>query len=161
VLRVNRKIGDFHLFAHRVDRLLLLEWEKNPGQADRPVRNLYAELRNGLATLQATQSLDDFFHAAVYEIQDFTGFDRVLAYQFLPAKSEKIIAEARQAGSESHLRQHYPASDIPEPARRMFSLLWLRYLPDTFYQPVPIVPELNPVPQSPLVSVWWQGGTSR
>lgn len=150
VLRTSRQGHNFHIFAHRVDGLLLLEWEKSPHATDLPQRDLYSEVRNTLASLQATQSLGDFFDLAVNKIQEFSGFDRVLAYQFLPDKSGKVIAEARQAGSETYLGQHYPASDIPQPARRMFSLLWLRHLPDVNYTPVPIRTEINPVTAGPL-----------
>lgn len=150
VLRASRKDRAFHVFAHRIEGLLLLEWEIAAAEAERPVQDLYAELKNGLAGLQGSRTLEDFFNLAVHQIQAFTGFDRVLAYQFLPDKSGEIIAEAKLPDSQPYLGLHYPASDIPEPARKMFSLLWLRHLPDVNYKPQPITPEINPLTGKPL-----------
>jgi light-regulated signal transduction histidine kinase (bacteriophytochrome) len=53
-------------------------------------------------------------------------------------------------GYEPYLGLHYPASDVPAPAKRLFSLSWLRHQPDIGYTPVPMIPENNPVTGGPL-----------
>lgn len=150
ILKASRNDRTFHIFAHRSDGLLMLEWEIAPTQVESPVQDLYAELKNSLACLQGSRTLGEFFHLAVHQIQAFTGFDRVLAYKFLPDKSGEVIAEAKLPDAQPYLGLHYPASDIPEPARRIFSLLWLRHLPDVDYTPSPITPGANPATGAPL-----------
>lgn len=133
-----------HLFAHRVHHTLLLECEVlHMDQQGTPLE-LYSEVRRTLAQLQATESLQAFFALAVAQIRLFTGFERVMAYKFHEDGSGEVIAEALQDGLESYLGLHYPAVDIPEPARRLFALRWLSHLPDVGYIPVPIVPEQHP-----------------
>jgi two-component system, chemotaxis family, sensor kinase Cph1 len=53
-------------------------------------------------------------------------------------RSESVIP-----GLISYRGQHFPASDIPLPARRVFSLSWMRHQPDIGYVHVPIIPDLN------------------
>ena len=55
----------------------------------------------------------------------------------------------------SELGMHFPPSDIPAPARRLFALSWLRHLPDVDYEPVPLLPfqpEVEPIDMSRCVS---------
>ncbi|WP_223257429.1 ATP-binding protein [Phormidesmis priestleyi] len=44
----------------------------------------------------------------------------------------------------------YPSSDIPQQARHLYTLNWLRLIPDVSYQPVALTPTNNPVTQQPL-----------
>src|SRR5208337_4710300 len=128
----------FHLFAHRSGGLIILELESAPPSAQ-PSPNLYSELRADIARLQETKSLAAFFDLAVEKIRSFTGFDRVMAYRFDEDGSGHVVAESRRDDLEAYLGLHYPASDIPAPARRLFSLSWVRHLPDVDYTPVPLV----------------------
>jgi light-regulated signal transduction histidine kinase (bacteriophytochrome) len=128
----------YHLFAHRSGGLIVLEMEIARAADDPPAR-LYADLRADIAKLQATRSLAEFFALAVQRIRDFTGYDRVMAYRFDEDGSGEVVAEAKRDELEGYLGLHYPASDIPAPARRLFSLAWVRHLPDVDYAPVPLV----------------------
>ena len=128
----------FHLFAHRSGGLIILELESAPPSA-KPSANLYSELRADIARLQETKSLAAFFALAVEKIRSFTGFDRVMAYRFDEDGSGHVVAESKRDDLEAYLGLHYPASDIPAPARRLFSLSWVRHLPDVDYTPVPLV----------------------
>ncbi len=129
----------YHLFAHRSGGLIILELEKPAALPAGRSPNLYAELRADIARLQETKSLKEFFDLAVSKIRAFTGFDRVMAYRFDEDGSGHVVAEAKRDDLEPYLGLHYPATDIPAPARRMFSLSWVRHLPDVDYRPVPLV----------------------
>ncbi len=148
VLRLEIGERKFHVFAHRIDGVLVLEFEN--ASPEQEVTDLYGDMRAVIAKLQNTEGVQAFLDLAVQEIGRFTGFERVLAYEFLPDGSGYVISESAQEGLESYLGLHYPASDIPKPARRLFSLTWLRHLPDVDYTPVPIVPDLNPATGAPL-----------
>jgi light-regulated signal transduction histidine kinase (bacteriophytochrome) len=121
--------------------------EKSSADVSGAASNLYADVRADIARLQDTKSLKDFFDLAVERIRAFTGYDRVMAYRFDEDGSGHVVAEAKRNDLEAYLGLHYPASDIPAPARRLFSLSWVRHLPDVGYTPVPLV-----AAKSPLVS---------
>jgi light-regulated signal transduction histidine kinase (bacteriophytochrome) len=129
--------------------LIILELETAPERA-LPSPNLYSELRADIARLQETKSLQEFFDLAVEKIRTFTGYDRVMAYRFEEDGSGVVVAEAKRADLEGYLGLHYPASDIPAPARRMFSLSWIRHLPDVDYVPVPLVGAKSPLVTGPV-----------
>ncbi len=129
----------FNLFAHRSGGLIILELEKTSAPVAQLSQKLYAELRADIARLQETGSVQEFFDLAVARIRSFTGFDRVMAYRFDEDGSGHVIAEDKRGDLEPYLGLHYPATDIPAPARRMFSLAWVRHLPDVDYTPVPLI----------------------
>lgn len=141
---------DFDVLVHRCDLVLILELEARTAPGEVPLLDLYADLRSALSKLQATNGLQAFFDLTVRQIQDFTGFDRVMFYKFMDDGSGWVRSEAVRDGLEPYLGLHYPSSDIPAPARRMYALTWLRHLPDVAYKPVPLVPENNPKTGGPL-----------
>jgi light-regulated signal transduction histidine kinase (bacteriophytochrome) len=73
-----------------------------------------------------------------------------MAYRFDEDGSGQVVAEAKRDGIEAYLGLHYPATDIPAPARRMFSLSWVRHLPDVDYVPVPLVAAKGPTVSGPV-----------
>jgi light-regulated signal transduction histidine kinase (bacteriophytochrome) len=73
-----------------------------------------------------------------------------MAYRFDEDGSGHVVAEAKRNDLEAYLGLHYPASDIPAPARRLFSLSWVRHLPDVGYTPVPLVAAKSPLVTSPV-----------
>ncbi|MGX7743073.1 ATP-binding protein [Rhodopseudomonas parapalustris] len=140
----------WHLFAHRCGGLIILEFEKAEPEAAGTTSNLYSEVRADLAALQATEGVQAFFDLAVERIRAFTGYDRVMAYRFAEDGSGQVIAEARRDDLEPYLGLHYPATDIPAPARRLFALSWVRHLPDVGYTPVPLLAAKSPLVTGPV-----------
>jgi chemotaxis family two-component system sensor kinase Cph1 len=138
--------GQFRdVFAHLNSECVIVELERQGPHLDVPQRQLYAELRSGIAQLNASTSLIGLLNQVVNIIARCTGFERVMAYRFQSDGSGEVVAEAVREGLERYLGLHYPAADIPKPARRLFSLTWLRHLPDVGYRPIPMLPEINPV----------------
>jgi two-component system, chemotaxis family, sensor kinase Cph1 len=140
----------FNLFAHRSGGLIVLELEKAGAPAGVPLQKMYAELRADIAKLQETRSVKEFFDLAVARIRSFTGFDRVMAYRFDEDGGGHVIAEDRRDDVEPYLGLHYPATDIPAPARRLFSMSWVRHLPDVDYVPVPLICAASPAALGPV-----------
>jgi light-regulated signal transduction histidine kinase (bacteriophytochrome) len=140
----------FDVFAHRRDHLLILELEERRQDAGFSLFDLYSGLSGTISKLEATTSLQSLLDLAAQEIRFFSGFDRVMIYKFMEDKSGWVRSEALSEGFEPYLGLHYPSSDIPEPARRLFSLTWVRHQPDIGYTPVPIFPENNPLTGGPL-----------
>jgi two-component system, chemotaxis family, sensor kinase Cph1 len=139
-----------NIFAHRCGGVLILELETAPAQPDESAAHLYSDVRETVAALENTRGLQNFLDLAVDRIRIFTGYDRVLAYKFAEDGSGHVVAEAKRQNLEPYLGLHYPATDIPTPARRMFGLSWLRHLPDVDYVPVRLYPEFHPATHKPI-----------
>ena len=80
--------------------------------------------------------------ARIYE--RLTGYDRVMVYRFDEDGHGEVFSEQRRAELEAYLGNRYPASDIPQMARRLYERNRVRVLADVGYQPVPLVPRLSP-----------------
>ncbi len=149
---LGKQLGDrvFDVLAHRSDGALILEFEERASGTEWAVPNLYPEFQESVSRLGAASGLQSFLDLAAQRVRFFTGFDRVMIYKFLEDGSGWVRSEALKAGLEPYLGLHYPASDIPAPARRLFSLTWVRHQPDIGYRPVRMVPENNPQTNRPV-----------
>jgi light-regulated signal transduction histidine kinase (bacteriophytochrome) len=139
-----------NIFAHRCDGVLVLELEAITSAAESASMHLYSDVRESVAKLEKTRGIRQFHDLAVERIRAFTGYDRVMAYKFAEDGSGHVVAEAKRDDLEPYLGLHYPATDIPAPARRLFGLSWLRHLPDVDYVPVPLIPDLHPKTGRPI-----------
>ncbi|NKC32662.1 GAF domain-containing protein [Falsiroseomonas selenitidurans] len=74
-----------------------------------------------------------------------TGYDRVMVYRFDDDGHGEVFAEEHEPGLEPYLGNRYPASDIPEIARRLYIRNRVRVLTDVHYAPVPLEPRLSPL----------------
>jgi two-component system, chemotaxis family, sensor kinase Cph1 len=123
--------------THRHQGRVLLELEpqqiNNGSSVD--VRVLGASLRR----LNRTDSALSFCQAAALEVQNISGFDRVMVYRFASDGSGEVIAEERRDDLEPFLGLHYPASDIPKQARALYVLNHLRLIADATYTSVPML----------------------
>lgn len=77
-------------------------------------------------------------------VQASLGYDRVMIYRFLHNNAGRVVAEARTPNLGSFMGQHFPASDIPAQARRLYLENPIRMIGDATYAPVPLVPPLAP-----------------
>ena len=77
--------------------------------------------------------------------QDFTGYDRVMVYRFDEAGHGEVFSETKKPELEAFLGNRYPASDIPQIARRLYEQNRVRLLVDINYTPVPLVPRHSPI----------------
>ncbi len=96
-------------------------------------------LRRGIISeLVKPGALTELAEASARIIRDVTGFDRVMIYKFAEDKHGEVIAESTDR-PDKFLGLHYPASDIPDPARRHFTLNVMRSIPDINGEHVPIL----------------------
>lgn len=119
-----------------------LDDERMPGYDPR--------LRAAIVRLQASRSAQELCEIAAEQVRVITGFDRVMIYRFDAAWNGEVVAEARRDDLEPFLGLHYPASDIPAQARRLYTINWLRFIADIGYAPSPIEPTLDPHTAAPL-----------
>ena len=107
---------------HRHHDRLLVELE--PHQPAAPDSGLSSD------TLLHGSSVEDMLQTVVTKIRELTGFDRVVAYRFQNDDSGHVVAESRVDSLDSYLDLHFPASDIPAQARRLYLLNPLRIIAD-------------------------------
>lgn len=94
--------------------------------------------REIISELIKPDALNELAAASARIIRDITGFDRVMIYKFAEDKHGEVIAESTNR-PDSFLGLHYPASDIPDPARRHFTLNVMRSIPDINGDHIPIL----------------------
>ncbi|MBV5337403.1 MAG: GAF domain-containing protein, partial [Deltaproteobacteria bacterium] len=101
--------------------------------------------KQAMARMRQADNFDGFLHDCVAELQSFSGYDRVMAYRFLPDWSGDIVAEAVAPGFEvKFLGLRFPASDIPPQARALYETNTLRVLADVDAVPDTLVPATLP-----------------
>jgi chemotaxis family two-component system sensor kinase Cph1 len=150
-----RKKGDEFIvfdgiFHRNPDGFLILELEPAISQENIPFLSFYHLARASINQLETTSNLKEFCQIIVNEVRKVTGFDRVMLYKFDADGHGAVIAEEKNENLESYLGLHYPESDIPKVARKLFSSNWIRLIPDAKSQPVQLFPTINPVSQNPL-----------
>jgi two-component system, chemotaxis family, sensor kinase Cph1 len=134
---------------HRHDGLILLEVE-TPEPETSESHAFFSRTSGAIRRLQAARTLETACAAAAREVREVTGFDRVKIYRFGSDLSGQVIAEDRAEGVESYLGLHFPPSDIPAQARRLYAINPVRIIPNIDYRPVPIAPDLNPLTGQPI-----------
>ena len=96
-------------------------------------------LRQRIVTdLARAESIAALAPIAADLVRQVNGFDRVMVYRFAPDGHGEVIAESTDR-DDSFLGLHYPASDIPEPARRHFRLNLIRLIGDIHAPSAPLV----------------------
>ena len=101
--------------------------------------------QRALDLLQAADTLQCLLETTAREVQKLTDLDRVMVYRFHEDLHGEVVAETIKPGVDSYLGLHYPATDIPLPARAVFLKNWVRMIPDVEDQAVPLRPVLNPL----------------
>lgn len=135
--------------VHCLDQVVVLELEPRTTQDKTDFFNFYQQVKSTITRLQKAPTLLDMCQIVVNEIRRITGFERVMVYQFDPDGAGRVIAEATDHETP-YLNLRYPASDIPKQARQLYTLNWLRLIPDATYQPVALIPANNPLTDQPL-----------
>jgi len=99
-------------------------------------RQLLQDLRGMTESTAMTQEV-------VRQIRQITGYERVMIYRFDADWNGEVIAESCDVLLEPYLGLHFPASDIPKPARDFFLSSKIRLIPDIFYTPSALISKLD------------------
>lgn len=76
-------------------------------------------------------------------LREMTDYDRVMVYRFHEDWHGEVVAEAVAEGIYTFMGHHFPASDIPLPARQLFIKNWIRIIADVDKPVVPLVGDKN------------------
>lgn len=135
------------LVAHRSQELLILEWEPVPEDSE----SLLMGTQAALARLEACPDLQSLLQGLTLELRGLFHIDRVMVYRFHPDWTGEVLAESAHEKLDTHyLGLHFPATDIPAPARAIYEKVWLRVIQDARTEPVALQPLLNPDNGQPL-----------
>jgi two-component system, chemotaxis family, sensor kinase Cph1 len=137
------------VFHRSSDGFLVLELEPAFSQENIPFLSFYHLAKASINQIETTSGLHKFCQVIVQEVRQVTGFDRVMLYRFDVDGHGEVVAEDKIEEMESYLGLHYPESDIPATARKMFLSNWIRVIPDAKAQPVELYPIENPLTQYP------------
>ncbi len=148
-----RRAGDDYaifdgVFHRNSDNLLILELEPAVDPESIPFLSFYHLARASISQLEATANLSEFCQIIVHEVRKVTGFDRVMLYKFDEDGHGSVLAEEKLEELEPYLGLHYPESDIPKPARQLFTANWIRLIPDTRAGSVELFPLKNSLTQN-------------
>lgn len=117
------------VIGHRRETHAILEFEYPtsgvPGWWDEAARIAFIE------RLSVTADFAGVARLLTETIAACTGYDRVMMYRFLNGWDGEVIEQHCRAGVEGFLGQRFPAGDIPENARRLYTLNWQRIIADT------------------------------
>ncbi|MFC7475113.1 GAF domain-containing protein [Dankookia sp. GCM10030260] len=117
-----------------------------PGAAS----DLSRRVERALQAILSTYSPRMLCEEAARIFRDIAGYDRVMVYRFDDEGHGEVVSEQRRDDLEPYLGNRYPASDIPQIARRLYVRNRVRVLADIGYVPVPLEPRLSPLTGSDL-----------
>jgi len=132
--------GTFEIFVHvNKDDLAIVEFEPPPSINPNAVQTPLDKMRKYLAAANERDSILGLLKVCVAGLSDLSGFDRVMAYQYLPNGDGEIVAEVRSPGVNSFLGLRFPSWDVPTQARALQIKNPLRILIDVDQVPIPIL----------------------
>ncbi|MBD1913972.1 MULTISPECIES: response regulator [unclassified Leptolyngbya] len=120
----------FRCTLHRMSNGLLLELEPHTPINKTHSIQFYHRLQMATLSLRRSTNLEELAQILAQEIKALTGFDRVMVYRFEADEHGLVIAEEKEPHLDSYLGLHFPAFDIPVPARQLFRHNWVRQIPD-------------------------------
>ena len=95
------------------------------------------------ATL-ASSSLKTLCDETARIVRDLAGYDRVMVYRFDDAGHGEVYSECKRPELQAFLGNRYPATDIPQIARRLYERNRVRLLADIDFTPSPLEPRFSP-----------------
>jgi PAS domain S-box-containing protein len=110
-----------------------------------PALDLAGHVETALPTIMGAGSIRTLCDETARIFRALTGYDRVMVYRFDDDGHGEVFSEERRATLEAFLGNRYPASDIPQIARRLYERNRVRVLVDVGYEPVPVLPRLSPL----------------
>jgi PAS domain S-box-containing protein len=138
----------FDVTAHRTSGFLCLELEMV--DQERRWDLVSARLESAMRALGAAKTLKGLCAAVAPTIRTLTGYDRIMVYKFDVDGHGEIVAEDKAPEMEPFLGLHYPATDIPSQARKLYLQQRVRTIVDVGYVPVSLLGNPKLIADVPL-----------
>ena len=140
----------FDAIVHRSDQAIIIELEPKFCNNNADFFGFYQLVKKPIQRLKNASNLTEMSQIIVKEVRKITGFDRVMVYQFDAEGAGKVIAEDKPEDINPYLGLRYPASDIPKQAKQLYTLNYIRLIPDVNYQPVALIHQDSAVNSQPI-----------
>ena len=127
--RFGEKIFSGHFFKSSEHLIIELE----PIAEEEPLLSFfdfYQKFSTSISVLQAAKTVQEVCDLAVIEVRAITGFDRVWIHHVTDRDHLSVISEQKRADQNPFLGMHFPGSDIPKQARRLYTINHLRMISD-------------------------------
>ncbi|OAI24470.1 EAL domain-containing protein [Methylomonas koyamae] len=111
---------------------------------------LLLQMQDALLQIGTDREYLHYFDQVAILVRTLCGYDSVMIYRFDSEWNGEVISQSRIETAPSYLGLHFPASDIPAQARRLFALNPVRVVADIEAEPVPLQPAVNPLAGEPL-----------
>lgn len=92
-----------------------------------------------LSQMLADRNLDAILNNVVVQIKNIINYDRIMVYQFHNDGHGEVVAEEKNTNLETWFGLHYPASDIPEQARKLYKKNFTRLISNVHETKIPIL----------------------
>lgn len=139
--RIDINGHQFDAAAHLSEPHIIIELERSVTNLPAPTDDLYFDnVRNFAIGIREADTINDLYQFVTDSFRALTGIDRVKLYKFDHEWNGEVIAESKADFMPSYLGLHFPASDIPEQARKLYAKNYLRVIGDIHYKPVPLYP---------------------
>ncbi len=137
----------FLALLHSYEKYFIVEFDKSPYDDSQQLLfvDVYREIKYAMSLIQSSPTIEDAARNCAREIKRISGFDKVMVYHFDNNWNGTVIAEQGEPDMESYLGITFPASDIPQQARKLYEKNAYRFIPTRDYQPVRLFPVINPI----------------
>ncbi|WVZ56694.1 hypothetical protein U9M48_007188 [Paspalum notatum var. saurae] len=141
--RVSSK--NFYGILHRIDIGVVIDLE--PALTEDPALSVTGAVQSHKLAVRAISRLQALPGGDVKilcdkvaeQVQELTGYDRVMVYRFHEDEHGEVVAESRRDNLEPYLGLHYPATDIPQASRFLFRQNRVRMIADCHATPVRVI----------------------
>ncbi|WP_035334244.1 ATP-binding protein [Dokdonia sp. PRO95] len=140
-LEVTINDNRYVVVTHHNNQLVYVELE--PIEQQESAQFMQRQLSEIISDLSEAVSVSAMCDKTAQLIKQFAGYDRVMIYKFDENWNGKIVSEAREEQLDSWIGMHYPATDIPQQARKLFLKQGVRIIADVASQTVPVYAKLT------------------
>ncbi len=139
--RIGKPVQEFDGLLHRpAAGGLVIELEHAGSAVD-----LARHVERGLARIINASSLRNLCDETARVFKELSDYDRVMVYRFDEEGHGEVFSEEREPRLEAFLGNHYPATDIPQIARRLYEKNRVRVLVDVDAEIIPLFPRVSPL----------------
>ena len=131
-------VGRFDLALHIAGQHAIIELVPRRAE-DAAGQHSGLLIRSMTGRLVRAPSLERCLTLAANQARAVTGFDRVIISKLSDDGTGQVIAEAVRTGLPPFLGVRYRISDLPAADQALFRRSGLRFVPDTEYDPVPVL----------------------
>jgi light-regulated signal transduction histidine kinase (bacteriophytochrome) len=137
----------FIALIHPEPDYVLIELEEGKEQSGNSFISIFQQIKYITSLLKQSPTTAGIAQVAAEELKRFTGFDRVLVYQFDQQWNGTVVGQAKEEDMSDFMGLRFPASDVPRQARELYLKNPYRLIPTRDYTPARLLPVINPITQ--------------